>query len=181
MGLDVRDRARCRTDVRGLHPDRPERRAGRAAGDGDEQPHFFQQVGGTVGLAITGTIFGSRLIEELPGQLAAAGVPPQIGGAIAGGGPGSLDALTGVGDLGQAILAAVPAEIKAQVEPFIPGIVDAIYSAFSIATASTFAPGIVAAVVAAGLVLLLKEAPARAPAAVASPRAGARTADPTGS
>ena len=28
---------------------------------------FFQQVGGTVGLAITGTIFGSRLIEELPG------------------------------------------------------------------------------------------------------------------
>jgi EmrB/QacA subfamily drug resistance transporter len=142
---------------------------------------FFQQVGGTVGLAITGTIFGSRLIEELPGQLAAAGVPPQIGGAIAGGGSGGLDALTGVGDLGQAILASVPAEIKAQVEPFIPGIVDAIYSAFSIATASTFTPGIVAAAVAAGLVLLLKEAPARAPAAVSSPRAGARTADPTGS
>jgi MFS family permease len=142
---------------------------------------FFQQVGGTVGLAITGTIFGSRLIEELPGQLAAAGVPPEIGGAIAGGGPGSLDALTGVGDLGQAILASVPPEIKAQVEPFIPGIVDAIYGAFSIATASTFTPGIVAAVVAAGLVLLLKEAPARAPAAVPSPRAGARTADPTGS
>ena len=66
-------------------------------------------------------------------------------------------------------------------EPFIPGIVDAIYSAFSIATASTFTPGIVAAAVAAGLVLLLKEAPARAPAAVPSPRAGARTADPTGS
>jgi hypothetical protein len=142
---------------------------------------FFQQVGGTVGLAITGTIFGSRLIEELPGQLAAAGVPPEIGGALAGGGPGSLDALTGVGDLGQAILAAVPPEIKAQVEPFVPGIVDAIYNAFSIATASTFVPGIVAAVVAAGLVLLLKEAPARAPAAVASPTQGAPSADPTGS
>ncbi len=142
---------------------------------------FFQQVGGTVGLAITGTIFGSRLIEELPGQLAAAGVPPEIGGALAAGGPGSLDALTGVGDLGQAILAAVPPEIKAQVEPFVPGIVDAIYNAFSIATASTFVPGIVAAVVAAGLVLLLKEAPARAPAAVASPTQGAPSADPTGS
>ena len=74
---------------------------------------FFQQVGGTVGLAITGTIFGSRLIEELPGQLASAGVPPEVAGAIAGGGPGSLDALTGVGDLGQAILASLPAEIKA--------------------------------------------------------------------
>jgi hypothetical protein len=86
-----------------------------------------------------------------------------------------------VGDLGQAILASVPADIKAQVEPFIPGIVDAIYGAFSIATASTFTPGIVAAAVAAGLVLLLKEAPARARAAVSSAMAGAPTADPTGS
>ena len=59
--------------------------------------------------------------------------------------------MTGVGDLGQAILASVPAEIKAQVEPFLPGIVDAIYQAFSIAVASTFAVGIVAAAVAAGL------------------------------
>ena len=71
--------------------------------------------------------------------------------------------------------------IHHDVQPFIPGIVDAIYSAFSIATASTFTPGIIAAAVAAGLVLLLKEAPARAPAAVSSPRAGAPTADPTGS
>ncbi len=27
---------------------------------------FFRQIGGSVGLAITGTIFGSRLVEELP-------------------------------------------------------------------------------------------------------------------
>ena len=47
-------------------------------------------------------------------------------------------------------------------EPFLPGIVDAIYQAFSIAVASTFTLGIVAAAVAAGLVLLLKEAPATA-------------------
>ena len=122
---------------------------------------FFQQVGGTVGLAITGTIFGSRLIEELPRQLAAAGVPPEVAGRSPAGAR-DLDALTGVGDLGQAILATVPAEVKAQVEPFLPAIVDAIYRAFSIATASTFTLGIVAAAVAAGLVLLLKEAPATA-------------------
>ena len=142
---------------------------------------FFQQVGGTVGLAITGTIFGSRLIEELPGQLAAAEVPPEVAGAIAGGGPASLDALTGVGDLGQAILATLPAEIKAQVEPFLPGIVDAIYHAFSIAIASTFTLGIVAAAVAAGLVLLLKEAPATASAPVSSTPVRSPSADPTGS
>ena len=84
-----------------------------------------------------------------------------MAGAIFGGG-GSLDALTGVGDLGTAILAAVPAAAKESVAPFVPAIVDAIYRAFSIATSNTFLLGIVAAVVAAGLVLLLHEAPARA-------------------
>ena len=63
-------------------------------------------------------------------------------------------------------LGSWPSESKAQVEPFIPGVVDAIYGASSRATAGTFTPCIVAAAVAAGLVLFLKEAPARAPAAV---------------
>src|SRR6478736_6706747 len=76
---------------------------------------FFQQVGGTVGLALTGTIFATTLSEELPRQLTAANVPPEVAGAIFGSGGGSLDTLTGVGDLGQAILASVPADIKAQV------------------------------------------------------------------
>ena len=39
--LDVRDRARRRTDLRGVHADRPEQRAGRAARDGHEQPHVL--------------------------------------------------------------------------------------------------------------------------------------------
>ena len=65
-------------------------------------------------------------------------------------------------------------------EPFLPGIVDAIYQAFSIAVASTFALGIVAAAVAAGLVLLLKEAPATASVPATRPTAGAPTPDPTG-
>ena len=44
-------------------------------------------------------------------------------------------------------------------EPFIPAIVRAIDEAFSVATASTFLVGIVAAIIAAGVVLLLREAP----------------------
>jgi len=122
---------------------------------------FFQQVGGTVGLAVTGTIFATSLADQLPGQLAAKGVPPEVGGALAGSG-GGLDSLTGVGDLGQAILAALPEAARAQVQPFIPAIVDAIHAAFSIATANTFVIGIGASLVAAGLVLLLREAPAHA-------------------
>jgi EmrB/QacA subfamily drug resistance transporter len=130
---------------------------------------FFQQVGGTVGLAITGTIFGTTLAEELPRQLAAAGVPAEIGGAIAGGGSRGLDALTGVGDLGTKIMAAIPEAARSQVAPFVSNIVEAIYAAFSIATANTFVIGIGAAIVAAGLVLLLREAPAQSTAAVVSP------------
>jgi len=122
---------------------------------------FFQQVGGTVGLAVTGTIFATSLADQLPGQLAAKGVPAEVGGALAGSG-GGLDSLTGVGDLGAAILAALPEAARAQVQPFIPAIVDAIHAAFSIATANTFVIGIGASLVAAGLVLLLREARATA-------------------
>ena len=120
---------------------------------------FFQSVGGTVGLALTGTIFATTLAEQVPAQIGAAGVPPEVGGALAG--SGGLDGLTGVGDLGAALLAAVPAESRGVVEPYVPAIVGAIHEAFSIATANTFVLGIGAAVVAAGLVLLLREAPAR--------------------
>jgi EmrB/QacA subfamily drug resistance transporter len=131
---------------------------------------FFQQVGGTVGLAITGTIFGTTLVEEAPRQLAAADVPPELAAALAGGGV-QPDTVGGVGDLGAAILAQVPAAFRAQVEPSIPAIVDAIHQAFSIATASTFVIGIGASLIAAGLVALLKEVPMRneMPAGAAPP------------
>ena len=48
------------------------------------------------------------------------------------------------------------------VRPFVPAIVEAIHEALSIATSNTFMLGIGASVVAAGLVLLLREAPAAA-------------------
>ena len=128
---------------------------------------LFQQIGGTVGLAITGTIFGTRLLEELPKQLAASGLPPQVVAGFSAGGSGVLQQLSGVGDLGQAILAAAPPEARAQLAPFVPDIVEAIHRAFSLAIASTFVFGIFAAVVATAVVLFLREAPAQAPAGAA--------------
>ena len=107
---------------------------------------LFQQVGGTVGLAITGTIFTETLLQEIPPRLTAAGVPPEFQQNF---GSGSLNQLTGVGDLGASILAQVPEAFRAQVEPLIPGIVDAIHTAFSIATGAAFTVGIVTAVIAA--------------------------------
>jgi EmrB/QacA subfamily drug resistance transporter len=122
-------------------------------GAGTSSVTLFQQVGGSVGLAITGTICGSVLLDEVPKQLEAAGVPPEFTGQFAG--SDALNNLGGVGDLGAAILAQVPPEFQAQVEPLIPGIVLAIHTAFSMATAATFVVGIFAALAAALVILFV--------------------------
>jgi hypothetical protein len=119
---------------------------------------LFQQVGGTVGLAITGTIFGSTLVEQVPRQLVAAGVPSQFASQFASGDASSFNDLTSVGDLGASILARVPDQFRATVEPMIPSIVEGIHAAFSLATAGTFVVGIVTGLLAAVLVLIIMPA-----------------------
>src|SRR5664280_1526675 len=48
---------------------------------------FFQQIGGTVGLTIAGTVFAGRMTTEVPAQLLSAGVPkPLVDQFAAGGG-----------------------------------------------------------------------------------------------
>ena len=66
--------------------------------------------------------------------------------------------LTSLGNLGAAILAQVPDEAKAFVEPLIPAIVNGIHTAFSIAVAATFVVGIVTALIAAVVVLIVMPA-----------------------
>jgi EmrB/QacA subfamily drug resistance transporter len=124
---------------------------------------FFRQIGGTIGLALAGTIFGSSLVDQLPGQLRAAGVPEPLSNAFAQQGNGALGAVTGVGvNLGQEILKNVPAPARPQVEPFIPNIVDGIYSAFSIAIGHAVWLGVGAAALATVvLVAFLPELPLR--------------------
>ncbi|MEZ0240043.1 MAG: MDR family MFS transporter [Chloroflexota bacterium] len=121
---------------------------------------FFQQIGGTIGLTIAGTLLADSLAKELPGRLVANGVPQQFVDQFKPGAPGTpqLD-LTGTGDLGQRILAGVPAQFQDLVKPLIPGIVQAIHEAFAIAIASTFWISIGAALLAGVFVLFLKERP----------------------
>ncbi len=139
---------------------------------------FFQQVGGTVGLAITGTVFATSMTREVPAALSTAGVPAEVGRALAA--SGGVEALTGVGAGGASFLAALPADVRGVVEPFVPAIVGAIHSALSIATASTFAIGIVTSMVAAALVLQFREAPVAASDPAGSrERAESRDAEPS--
>jgi len=118
-------------------------------------------------------------LKEIPTQLTAAGVPPQFAQNF---GSGSLNQLTGVGDLGANILAQVPDAFKAQVEPLIPGIVNAIHTAFSIATGAAFTVGIATAAIAAVVAVVTipgpgatvpVEEPERRPMGSATPAASA--------
>ncbi|MGH6886885.1 MAG: MDR family MFS transporter, partial [Geminicoccales bacterium] len=67
---------------------------------------FFRQVGGSIGLALAGAIFGSSLSAETPRQLTANGVPAPIVDAFGASGRSIDGELTGVGiDLAERILA----------------------------------------------------------------------------
>ncbi len=123
---------------------------------------FFRQIGGSVGLAITGTVFGSRLVEELPGRLAAAGVPAPAAAQFTGSGSAVFDDLIRVGgDLGAKILATVPAAGQDAVRPMIPAIVQGIHESFSIAVAASFQVGVVTTILAVVAALAMHELPLR--------------------
>ncbi|MFH0751742.1 MAG: MFS transporter, partial [Chloroflexota bacterium] len=124
---------------------------------------FFRQIGGTVGLSIAGSLFGTQLGTLLPERLVANGIPQQYVGQFQGSGGGfDLNNLVGVGtDLGQAILDGVPAAARTFVEPYIPNIVTSIYEAISFAIGSVFWLGVGAAALGFLGVLVIRELPLR--------------------
>lgn len=122
---------------------------------------FFRQVGGTVGLAIAGTLFGNALTAEVPKQLAAAGVPQQLVAQLGSGQVNNAD-IGSVGDLGAQILAQTPEQFRSVVEPFIPNIVAGFHEAFSVAIGSALWLGVAAAGISVLVVLFgLPELPLR--------------------
>ena len=104
---------------------------------------FFRQIGGSVGLAALGTVFATKLTDEIPVQLVAAGVPQQMVGQFASQDQGNATNFVRVGvDLGASILAAVPAQFQEAVKPIIPNIVFGIHQAFSLAIGQVFLIGV---------------------------------------
>ncbi|MBI2777689.1 MAG: MFS transporter [Chloroflexi bacterium] len=122
---------------------------------------FFRQIGGSVGLAVLGTIFGTKLTEEIPIQLVAAGVPSAFVDQFQGSGQQGTSLVVVGEDLGQAILKGVPEQFRALVEPLIGGIVNGIHEAFSIAVANVFTIGVGTTIVALVLAFAMKEIPLR--------------------
>jgi EmrB/QacA subfamily drug resistance transporter len=128
---------------------------------------FFRQIGGSIGLAVAGTFFGSRIIGNLTDQLTGAGIPPDVlGGLVSGFDRDDLGAgvdLAAV--LGQA---GVPSQ-------FIDPIVGAIHEAMAITIGEVFWLGVIAAAVAFVASWFIAELPLRTYAAM---DAGARGPGP---
>ncbi len=129
---------------------------------------FFRQIGGSVALAVAGTLFGTRLSDLIPQRLVAAGVPTQFVAQFSargsGGGGFDLNQLVGVGgdtSLGQTILNGVPAQYRTAVEPVIPNIVAGIHDAISLAIASVFWLGVATSILAIVAALIIRELPLR--------------------
>jgi EmrB/QacA subfamily drug resistance transporter len=119
---------------------------------------FFRQIGGTIALALVGTIFGTSFKDNLFPQMGAAGVPPELlqGFAQSGGGF-DLGQLTGVGDLATILAGVIPPQFQSA----IPAIIEGIHGAFSLATAQTFWLGVAGAIVAGIAAIAIKEIPLR--------------------
>ena len=138
---------------------------------------FFRQIGGTVALAIVGTLFATSFQEQLAPQMTASGVPAAVvNGFTQAMHSGALDfnQLTGTGDLGQSIAAAQPA-----LAPVVPQIVAGIHQAFSLGVASTFIIGVGASILAALAAAALQELKLRqsTPAQAAAAANAANAAD----
>ncbi len=116
---------------------------------------FFRQIGGSVGLAVVGTIFAESFASRLQPSLVEAGVPAQQAAAVA-----AMSASGG--DLTQVGGVSLPDQL-AQV-PALQGIVDqvvaGIYQAFSLAIGDTFWLGLAATLVALVVVTIgLRDVP----------------------
>jgi len=131
---------------------------------------FFRQIGGTIGLAIAGTVFGDTLRDQVPAQLVASGVPQQFVSQFASGSALNTNTIAGVGgDLGARILAGVPEQFRAAVEQQLPAIVHGIKEAFTISIADTFFLGVGTALVAVLVGFAIREIPLRQVSGAAVP------------
>jgi EmrB/QacA subfamily drug resistance transporter len=136
---------------------------------------FFRQIGGSVALAIAGTIFGQTFAQQLEPSLVSQGIPAQFAGAIASQAQQS-SALTQVGgSLRDGIAAALAGSPAAA---FVDQVVNGIYQAFSLAVASTFWVGLVASLGALIVTLALPQLPLRGIAGARRGSAPARPAAP---
>jgi EmrB/QacA subfamily drug resistance transporter len=118
---------------------------------------FFRQIGGSVGLAIAGSIFASTFATQLPSQLAGAGVPAAVVSQFAQGSGSATNSLTGVGNVSSQLAQQLPAQAR----PLIPRITSGIQSDLAGSIAGLMWLGAASALGALIFTLWLPELPLR--------------------
>ena len=137
-----------------------------------------RQLGASVWLAIAGSYFTTVFDDRLPGALRDAGVPDElVAGLTEGSEAAASEDTTAAGDLGVAVLAAIPEEARASVEPFVGAIVEGMHQAVSLATGNVFWIGIGATTVAFLVLLPLLEVPLPKRTRAAAAEAGSEPTD----
>jgi len=133
---------------------------------------FFRQIGGSIGLALLGTVFGNRFAEELAPQMVNAGVPQQLVSQFAANaGGGGASKLIEVGkDQNASLLAGIPSQFRPLVEPYVPNILNGLHQAMSLSIASIFQIGVVTTVAALAVAFVMREIPLRTSHAPAGER-----------
>ncbi len=133
---------------------------------------FFRQVGGSVGLAIVGTLFATGFGDRLGPELVNAGVPADVAGQLAA--TGGSDRFT---QIGESVRAGLAANLPPQLQPLLDQILAGIFQAFSLAVASTFWLGVIMSAVAlVAVVVVLPEVPLRGMSREPKPHEGHRPA-----
>jgi len=135
---------------------------------------FFRQIGGSVGLAVAGSWFATRLNAELGPSLLANGVPQQVVDQFTSRPLDQNEIGAGV-DLAGAVTASIsalplPDPAKQALLTLVPNIMAGILDAMATAIGSVFWLGVGSAVLAFAAAVLIREIPLR--------RAAARDADP---
>jgi len=119
---------------------------------------FLRQVGGVVGLAISGTLFSQEFTQKLPGTLVANGVPARLAQQFGahGAGSGGSGNLTGVG-LASQLHHTLPPSLQGLVPRIVAGIDDA----FALAIGNVFWLTVIAGALAFVATLFVAEVPLR--------------------
>ncbi|MGH2449185.1 MAG: MDR family MFS transporter [Chloroflexota bacterium] len=114
---------------------------------------FIRQIGGSVGLAISGTLFSQTFNQKLPGSLLSHGIPVSVAHHLSSGaGAVTGSSLTGVG-LGSQLGHVLPAKLH----PLIPKLVAAIHDAFAQSIGVVFWLPVAAGIVAFIAVLVMPD------------------------
>jgi EmrB/QacA subfamily drug resistance transporter len=92
---------------------------------------FFRQIGGSVGLAVAGTIFASTFATQLPSSLTSHGVPAAVVSRLSQASGAATNSLTGVGNLNSQLAKALPAQADAVIPKVAAGIQDDLSTAIA--------------------------------------------------